>query len=77
MGHYFDLVAFDGEIVSAVEEIDPSAVPLWHGRLSPLFSKSASFHFFSLAARGLYGGQTVGSTPNRVVVPRFIHSLST
>ena len=53
----FDLVAFDGEIVSVVEEIDPFAVPLWHGRLSPLFSKSASLHFFSLGARGLYGGQ--------------------
>ena len=53
----FDLVAFDGEIVSVVEEIDPFAVPLWHGRLSPLFSKSASLHFFSLVARGLYGGQ--------------------
>jgi NADPH:quinone reductase len=53
----FDLVAFDGEIVSVVEEIDPFTVPLWHGRLSPLFSKSASFHFFSLGARGLYGGQ--------------------
>jgi NADPH:quinone reductase len=53
----FDLVAFDGEIVSVVEEIDPFAVPLWHGRPSPLFSKSASLHFFSLVARGLYGGQ--------------------
>jgi hypothetical protein len=27
----FDLVAFDGEIVSTVEEVDPFAVPLWHG----------------------------------------------
>ena len=53
----FDLVAFDGEIVSVVEEVDPFTVPLWHGRLSPLFRKSATLHFFSLAARGLYGGQ--------------------
>jgi NADPH2:quinone reductase len=53
----FDLVAFDGEIVSVVEEIDPVAVPIWHGRLGPLFRKSATLHFFSLAARGLYGGQ--------------------
>ena len=61
----FDLVAFDGEIVSVVEEIDPFTVPLWHGRLSPLFSKSASFHFFSLGARGLYGGQESWGTYNQ------------
>lgn len=51
----FDLVAFDGEIVSVVEETDPSAVPTWPGRSSPLFGKSASFHFFHLGARGLFG----------------------
>lgn len=51
----FDLVTFDGEIVSVVEETDPFAVPVWHGRLSPLFDKSASFHFFHLGARGLFG----------------------
>ena len=53
----FDLVAFDGEIVSVVEENDPFAVPVWHGRLSPLFSKSASLCFFLLGARGRYGGR--------------------
>jgi hypothetical protein len=51
----FELVDFDGDIVSTVEEIDPFAVPVWHGRASPLFRRSASLHFHSLGARGLYG----------------------
>ena len=51
----FDLVAFDGDIVSVVEETDPFAVPVWHGRSSPMFGKSASLHFFQLCARGLFG----------------------
>jgi NADPH:quinone reductase-like Zn-dependent oxidoreductase len=42
----FDLVAFDGEIVSVVEEIDPFAVPLWHGRPSPLFQQIGLAAFF-------------------------------
>ena len=53
----FELVAFDGDIVSTVEEIDPFVVPVWHGRASPLFRKSASLHFHLLGARGLYGSR--------------------
>ncbi|HSZ76765.1 MAG TPA: NADP-dependent oxidoreductase [Chthoniobacterales bacterium] len=53
----FELVDFDGDIVSTVEEIDPFAVPVWHGRASPLFRRSASLHFHSLGARGLYGSR--------------------
>ena len=48
----FELVDFDGDIVSTVEEIDPFVVPVWHGRASPLFRKSASLHFHLLGARG-------------------------
>jgi NADPH2:quinone reductase len=53
----FELVNFDGDIVSTVEEMDPFAVPVWHGRASPLFRKSASLHFHLLGARGLYGSR--------------------
>ncbi|MBV9644260.1 MAG: NADP-dependent oxidoreductase [Verrucomicrobia bacterium] len=53
----FELVDFDGDIVSTVEESDPFAVPVWHGRASPLFRKSASLHFHLLGARGLYGAR--------------------
>jgi NADPH:quinone reductase-like Zn-dependent oxidoreductase len=53
----FELVDFDGDIVSTVEEFDPFAVPVWHGRASPLFRKSASLHFHLLGARGLYGAR--------------------
>jgi len=51
----FELVAFDGDIVSVVDEVDPFTTPVWHGRASPLFCRSASLHFHFLAARGLYG----------------------
>jgi NADPH:quinone reductase-like Zn-dependent oxidoreductase len=53
----FELVDFDGDIVSTIEESDPFAVPVWHGRASPLFRKSASLHFHLLGARGLYGAR--------------------
>ena len=55
----FELVDFDGDIVSTVEEIDPFAVPVWHGRASPLFRRSASLHFHMLGARGLYGSREI------------------
>ncbi len=51
----FELVDFDGDIVSTVEESDPFTVQIWHGRASPLFRRSASLHFHLLEARGLYG----------------------
>jgi NADPH:quinone reductase-like Zn-dependent oxidoreductase len=51
----FELVNFDGDIVSTVEEVDPFTVPVWHGKASPLFRRSASLHFYLLGARGLYG----------------------
>jgi len=53
----FELVDFDGDIVSTVEETDPFTVPVWHGRASPLFRRSASLHFHWLGAAGLYGSK--------------------
>jgi NADPH:quinone reductase-like Zn-dependent oxidoreductase len=53
----FELVDFDGDIVSTVEETDPFAVPVWHGRMSPLFRRSASLHFHMLGARGQFGAK--------------------
>jgi NADPH:quinone reductase-like Zn-dependent oxidoreductase len=51
----FELVDFDGDIVSVVEENDSYSVPLWHWNASPLFWRSAALHFLWLGARGLYG----------------------
>jgi len=53
----FELVDFDGDIVSTVAETDPFAVPVWHGKASPLFRKSASLHFHMLGAKGRYGAK--------------------
>jgi NADPH:quinone reductase len=55
----FELVDFDGDIVSTVEETDPFAVPVWQGRSSPLFRRSASLHFHMLGARGLFGAKEI------------------
>jgi NADPH:quinone reductase len=57
----FELVDFDGDIVSTVEEFDPFTVPVWHGRASPLFRRSASLHFHLLGAKGLYGSKDIWS----------------
>jgi NADPH:quinone reductase-like Zn-dependent oxidoreductase len=53
----FELVDFDGDVVSTVEEADPFAVPVWHGRTSPLFRRSASLHFHMLGARCVFGSR--------------------
>jgi NADPH:quinone reductase-like Zn-dependent oxidoreductase len=53
----FELVDFDGDIVSTVPEIDPFTVPVWHGKASPLFRRSASLHFHLLNAVGLFGSK--------------------
>jgi NADPH:quinone reductase len=53
----FELVDFDGDIVSTVPEIDPFAVPVWHGKASPLFRRSASLHFHWLGAAALFGSR--------------------
>ncbi|MBV8416906.1 MAG: NADP-dependent oxidoreductase [Verrucomicrobia bacterium] len=53
----FELVDFDGDIVSTVAETDPFTVPVWHGKASPLFRKSASLHFHMLGAKGRFGAK--------------------
>jgi NADPH:quinone reductase-like Zn-dependent oxidoreductase len=53
----FELVDFDGDIVSTVAEVDPFNVPVWNGRSSPLFRKSASLHFHLLGAKCLFGSR--------------------
>ena len=55
----FELVDFDGDIVSTIPETDPFTVPVWHGKASPLFRKSASLHFHMLGAKGLYGAKDI------------------
>lgn len=52
----FKVIDFGGRIVSVVEEPPGFHVPIWNGRQSPLFAKSASLHFELLGARGLFGG---------------------
>jgi NADPH:quinone reductase len=53
----FELVDFEGDIVSTVPETDPFTVPVWHGKASPLFRRSASLHFHMLGAKGLYAAK--------------------
>jgi NADPH:quinone reductase len=53
----FELVDFDGDIVSTGPEIVPFAGPVWHGKASPLFRRSASLHFHWLGAAALFGSK--------------------
>ncbi len=51
----FELVQFDGDVISVVEEPPDFRLRLWDGQKSPLFRRSASLHYPLLGARGLYG----------------------
>jgi NADPH:quinone reductase len=51
----FELVQFDGDVISVVEEPPDFRLKLWDGQHSPLFRRSASLHYPLLGARGLYG----------------------
>jgi len=51
----FELVQFDGDVISVVEEPPDFRLKLWDGQQSPLFRRSASLHYPLLGARGLYG----------------------
>jgi NADPH:quinone reductase-like Zn-dependent oxidoreductase len=51
----FELVQFDGDVISVVEEPPDFRLQLWDGQQSPLFRRSASLHYPLLGARGLYG----------------------
>lgn len=48
-------VGFGGRVVSIVEEKKPIDLAIFDARQSPLFAKSASFHFEFLGARALFG----------------------
>ena len=50
------VIGFEGCVVSIVEEPSDFNLDLFNGRQSPLFARSASFHFEFLAARALFGG---------------------
>lgn len=49
------ILHFGGRIISIVEEPDTFEFNIFSGRTSPLFSKSASFDFVFIGARGLFG----------------------
>ncbi|MCI0527582.1 MAG: zinc-binding dehydrogenase [Nitrospira sp.] len=49
------VIDFDGQVVSIVEEPEDFTLNVWHGRKSPLFSKSATFHFELLSAPAIFG----------------------
>ena len=50
------VIGFDGCVVSIMQEPNDFTLYLWDYLKSPLFSKSATFHFEFLGARGLFGG---------------------
>ena len=51
----FEVVGFDGCVVSAVEEDAAFALPIWQPG-GPMFEKSASYHFIATSARARNGG---------------------
>lgn len=51
-----EVVDFDGRVVSIVEEPEDFSLNIWHGRKSPMFARSATFHFELLSARAMFGG---------------------
>ncbi|MBI2375484.1 MAG: NADP-dependent oxidoreductase [Deltaproteobacteria bacterium] len=51
----FESIRVGGHVVSIVEERSDPEIPIFSGRRSPLFSRSASFHYEFLGARALFG----------------------
>ncbi|MBW4572627.1 MAG: NADP-dependent oxidoreductase [Tolypothrix carrinoi HA7290-LM1] len=49
------VIGFDGRVVSIMQEPNDFTLNLWDYVKSPLFSKSATFHFEFLGSRGLFG----------------------
>lgn len=49
------VIGFGGRVVSIVEEPDDFKLDLFNGRESPMFARSATFHFEFLAAKALFG----------------------
>jgi NADPH:quinone reductase-like Zn-dependent oxidoreductase len=50
-----EVINYDGRVVSIVEEPEDFHLDIWNGRKSPLFIKSATFHFELLSARAMFG----------------------
>jgi NADPH2:quinone reductase len=51
----FDTTAFDGRIVSIVEEPAEFDYNIWRADISPFFAKSGTYHFVALSARARNG----------------------
>ena len=52
----FEVTAFDGRIVSIVEEPPEFDFNIWRADISPFFAKSGTYHFVALSARARNGG---------------------
>ena len=52
----FNTTAFDGRVVSTVEEPPEFDFNIWRADSSPLFAKSGTYHFVALSARARNGG---------------------
>ena len=52
----FEVIDFDGCVVSIVEEPEDFRLYLLSGKKSPLFARSGTFHFQLLLARSRFGG---------------------
>lgn len=52
----FQATAFDGRVVSIVEEPPEFEFNIWRSDISPLFAKSGTYHFVALSARARNGG---------------------
>ncbi|MGD9139751.1 MAG: zinc-binding dehydrogenase [Desulfobacterales bacterium] len=52
----FGATAFDGRIISIVEEPPEFDFNIWRADISPFFAKSGTYHFVALSARARNGG---------------------
>ena len=67
----FEAAAFDGRIVSIVEEPPDFDFNIWRADISPFFAKSGTYHFVALSARARNGGPQDWS-----VYPRIMSDLA-
>ena len=67
----FDAAAFDGRIISIVEEPPDFDFNIWRADISPFFAKSGTYHFVALSARARNGGPQ-----DWAVYPRMMSSLA-
>ena len=67
----FEAAAFDGRIISIVEEPPDFDFNIWRADISPFFAKSGTYHFVALSARARNGGPQDWS-----VYPRIMSDLA-